>query len=148
MGDIHILFDRFLSRPTHRPTQCPSFACLPPQVGPGGACFPLGRNESIEQAKEIIQSYNQLTPSTGPAITELDLLLVHWPVNYGPCSVPAGHKTIPTTDLACDAALPSYDERTCRISTWRGMVELWKAGLSRSIGVSNWNSTEMQVSAI
>ena len=38
----------------------------------------------------------------------------------------------------------SYDERGCRISTWRGMIVAWKLGLTRSIGVSNWNTTEMQ----
>jgi diketogulonate reductase-like aldo/keto reductase len=107
-----------------------------------GACFPLGYNESIQQAKAIIGYYNSLQPSKN-AITQLDLLLVHWPVNYGPCPLPAG-KTIPTTDPACNNALPTYNERTCRVSTWRGMVAAWKMGLTRSIGVSNWNSKNMQ----
>ena len=114
------------------------------KVGPGGAAWPLGYNESIAQAKMIIGYYNELRsvmPTTN--ITQLDLLLIHWPVNCGPCPVRCP-TTIPTTDPSCDHALPSYDEKGCRISTWRGMVAAWKMGLTRSIGVSNWNSTMMQ----
>jgi diketogulonate reductase-like aldo/keto reductase len=114
------------------------------KIGPGGACWPLGYNESIAQAKMIITYYNSL-PSPMPTvnITRLDLLLIHWPVNYGPCSIP-GPNTIPTTDPLCDSKLPSYDEKGCRISTWRGMVDAMKMGLARAIGVSNFNSTNME----
>ena len=52
--------------------------------------------------------------------------------------------TIPTTDPSCDSAKASYNERECRVSTWRGLVSVWKSGLARSIGVSNFNSTNMQ----
>ena len=115
------------------------------KIGPGGACWPLGYNESINQARMILGYYNSLPPvSPAPNITQLDLLLVHWPVNYGPCPQQPGKGTIPTTDPLCDANLPSYDERGCRVSTWRGMIVAWKMGLTRSIGVSNWNTTEMQ----
>ena len=111
------------------------------KIGPGGACWPLGYNESINQAKMIVGYYNAL-PSVAPTanITQLDLLLIHWPVNYGPCAInrPPG---IPTTDPLCNAGAPTYDERACRVSTWRGMVEVWRMGLTRSIGVSNFNST-------
>jgi diketogulonate reductase-like aldo/keto reductase len=130
------------------------------KVGPGGACWPLGYNESISQAKMILGYYNQLNSTAGrspPAVAsvgQLDTLLVHWPVNGQrggavsgqntmPCSVPNGH-SIPTTDKFCDFALATYDERECRVSTWRGMVTAWRMGLTRSIGVSNWNSTMMQ----
>ena len=96
----------------------------------------------------ILGYYNQLnsTPGRSPpavaSIGQLDTLLVHWPVNgckdeacggepaaaaaaaaapgWGgiPCPMPDG-RSIPTTDRACDLALPSYDERGCRVSTWR-----------------------------
>lgn len=114
------------------------------KIGPGGACWPLGYNESIAQAKMIIGYYNQL-PSPMPTtnITQLDLLLIHWPVNFGPCSI-GKLPGIPTTDPLCNGTLPSYDEKACRISTWRGMVAAMQMGLTRSIGVSNFNSTEMQ----
>jgi alpha-L-fucosidase len=114
------------------------------KIGPGGACWPLGYNESIAQANMILGYYNAL-PSIMPTpnITQLDVLLVHWPTNFGPCSI-HGPPGIPTTDPLCNAGLPTYSERGCRISTWRGMVVAWKMGLTRSIGVSNWNSTDMQ----
>jgi len=57
------------------------------KVGPGGACWPLGYNESISQAKMILGYYNQLNSTAGrspPAVAsvgQLDTLLVHWPVN-------------------------------------------------------------------
>jgi|EP01043_Picozoa_sp_COSAG02_P014793 diketogulonate reductase-like aldo/keto reductase len=119
------------------------------KIGPGGACWPLGYNESINQAKMILDYYNQLpSPMPTPNITQLDLLLIHWPINCGPCAVGSAHghcpRTIPTTDPACDVAQPTYDEKGCRISTWRGMIVAWKLGLTRSIGVSNWKTTEMQ----
>jgi hypothetical protein len=32
--------------------------------------------------------YNQLrSPAPTPAIKHLDLLLIHWPINCGPCAV-------------------------------------------------------------
>ena len=79
------------------------------KIGPGGACWPLGYNESINQARMILGYYNSLPPvSPAPNITQLDLLLVHWPVNYGPCPQQPGKGTIPTTDPLCDANLPAY----------------------------------------
>ena len=47
------------------------------KTGPGGLAWPLGYNETISQAEEIVANYST---------TYVDLLLVHWPVNYGPCS--------------------------------------------------------------
>ena len=58
------------------------------KIGPGGAAWPLGFNESINQAKMILGYYNELpsqSPSPTSNITHLDLLLVHWPVGYGQC---------------------------------------------------------------
>ena len=94
----------------------------------------------IAQAKMIIDYYNELL-SIGPTanITQLDLLLIHWPINCGPCAVSDtadGHcpKTIPTTDPSCDVKLPMYSESGCRISTWRGMLAVMKLGLARAVG--------------
>lgn len=65
------------------------------KIGPGGGCWPLGYNESIAQAKMIIGYYNQL-PSQLPTanITQVDLLMVHWPINCGPCAVPVRRGTM------------------------------------------------------
>jgi hypothetical protein len=66
------------------------------KTGPGGLAWPLGYNETIAQAIGIVANY-----SGGSAlITSVDLILVHWPVNYGPCqySGPPDTSSIPTTD--------------------------------------------------
>ena len=104
------------------------------KIGPGGACWPLGHNESITQAKMIVGFYDELNSSAGrspPAVGsvgQLDTLLIHWPVNGLPANTllgppgrmpwPCGCATgssIPTTDPACDLSLPTYDERGCRV---------------------------------
>jgi len=51
---------------------------------------------------------------------------------------------IPTTDPLCDTALASYNEKGCRLSTYRALISVWKAGLVRAIGVSNYNITHIE----
>lgn len=105
------------------------------KTGPGGLAYPLGYNETLQQAREIVRNYS--TPY-------VDLLLVHWPTNYGPCNYPGLRPSIPTTDRLCDTALPSYDETGCRLSTWRAMLAVLDAGLARAVGVSNYNSSHLE----
>jgi len=96
------------------------------KVGPS---YPLGYNDTITQANQILQTLNT---------HYLDLLLVHWPVadpNQG--SGPA------SSDPLCIFKSGEYDEVGCRLSTWKAMVFLWKSGLVRSIGVSNYNETHI-----
>eukprot|EP00035_Acanthoeca_spectabilis_P033361 m.23256 g.23256 ORF g.23256 m.23256 type:complete len:209 (+) comp5921_c0_seq1:13-639(+) len=83
------------------------------KTGPGGLAWPLGYNETLQQAKEIVANYST---------TYVDLLLIHWPTNYGPCSYHGPKPSIPTTDPECDTALPTYSEKGCRLSTWRAML--------------------------
>jgi 2,5-diketo-D-gluconate reductase A len=101
------------------------------KTGPGGLAWPLGYNETIAQAEQIVANY-----STG----YVDLLLIHWPTNYGPCSYHGPTPSIPTTDPACDTSLRSYSATGCRLSTWRALVVVWKRGLAKAIGVSNFVS--------
>ena len=105
------------------------------KTGPGGLAWPLGYNETISQAEEIVANYST---------TYVDLLLVHWPVNYGPCSYHGPKPSIPTTDPACDTALASYDAKACRLSTWRALVAVHKRGLAKAVGVSNFNTTHLK----
>ena len=76
------------------------------KIGPGGECWPLGYNESIAQAKMIIGYYNQL-PSPMPTenVTQLDLLMIHWPINCGPCAIPG---RIAAAAAAAGAAAESF----------------------------------------
>ena len=98
------------------------------KVGPS---FPLGYNETLQQASEILQELQT---------DYIDLMLVHWPL------VSAAEREIPiSSDSVCNlTASLTYDERKCRLSTWSAMVMLLQRGLVRSIGVSNYNTTHLQ----
>jgi 2,5-diketo-D-gluconate reductase A len=43
----------------------------------------------------------------------------------------------------CSFAAPTYDEAACRLSTWRALLALWKSGVARSVGVSNFNISHL-----
>jgi diketogulonate reductase-like aldo/keto reductase len=105
------------------------------KTGPGGLAWPLGYNETLDQAKQIVANYST---------SYVDLLLIHWPTNYGPCSYHGPKPSIPTTDPACDTSGPHYSAKACRLSTWRAMVAVWKMGLAKAIGVSNFNTTHLK----
>jgi diketogulonate reductase-like aldo/keto reductase len=64
----------------------------------------------------------------------VDLLLNHWPTS------PAS----PTVDPLCDPKKPSYDEKGCRLSTWRAYVDIFNSGQSKAIGVANYNQSHLQ----
>jgi diketogulonate reductase-like aldo/keto reductase len=109
------------------------------KTGPGGLAFPLGYNDTLQQARDIVANYSE-----AGSVTFVDLLLVHWPVNYGPCAYHGPKPSVPTTDPLCDTGLPTYDEAGCRISSWRGALAAFDAGLARAVGVSNFNSTHIE----
>ena len=113
-----------------------SSAFIGSKVGPGGLPWPLGFNESQAQVRGIVANY-----SCGGHV---DLVLIHWPTNYGPCSYPGPKPSIPTTDPLCDTARPEYSGSGCRVSTWKGLIATWRAGLTRAIGVSNFNTTHLK----
>ena len=97
---------------------------LTTKVGPTD---PLGYNDTMEQWRTI---------KTKMQIEYADLILIHWPTGAG--------VNIPSKDPLCQIKAPTYDERACRISTWRALVEIFKAGGAKAIGVSNFNSTHIQ----
>ena len=67
------------------------------------------------------------------SITYVDTLLVHWPT-----------ATAPSQEPACNQGGPAFNATLCRLDTWRAMVDIWHSGGARSIGVSNYNSSELQ----
>jgi diketogulonate reductase-like aldo/keto reductase len=96
------------------------------KVGPS---YPLGYNETIEQTRDILQ---QLRTSW------VDLLLIHAP------SMKQSYSKN-SSDPACNmTSTHTYNEKDCRLSTWSAMVLVYKLGLARSIGVSNYNITHLQ----
>jgi diketogulonate reductase-like aldo/keto reductase len=111
------------------------------KIGPGGLPFNLGYNETLDQAKRILADL----AFTG-SDSYIDLLLVHEPFTYWPDPFdPRVASAQKSTDPACNisSSNPLYSETGCRLSTWRAMVKLWKQKKTRSIGVSNFNSTHI-----
>jgi 2,5-diketo-D-gluconate reductase A len=50
-----------------------------------------------------------------------------------------------SSDPTCNMTNPlTYNEKDCRLSTWSAMITLFNLGLTRSIGVSNYNITHLQ----
>jgi len=80
--------------------------------------------------------------ATTLAVTGLgyvDLALVHWPTCGGTCNSPPFSK-----DPVCVFGAPTYDEKACRLDTYRALVDAFRAGKARAIGVSNYNCTHLQ----
>ena len=98
------------------------------KVGPS---FSLGYNETLKQTSDILQELQT---------DYVDLMLVHWPL-----VTPSETEITISSDPFCNLTSPStYDEKKCRLSTWSAMVLLFKRGVVRSIGVSNYNTTHLQ----
>jgi len=66
------------------------------------------------------------------------MLLIHWPTAY-----PNKVNETQSYDTWCNTSLVSYNEKECRLSTWRSMIYLWEIGLTKAIGVSNYNITHL-----
>jgi diketogulonate reductase-like aldo/keto reductase len=84
-----------------------------------GGLRAMGYADTLAQAKEILAQ-------TG--LDYVDMLLVHYPKSAASSS-----------DPYCNTKSSMYNERECRLSTWRAMVELYHTGITRAIGVSNYD---------
>lgn len=91
-----------------------------------GSMKPMGYNETLSQTDDILTELD---------VHRIDLLLVHWPF-------PGPHDSFNSTDPPCK--IGSFDEKACRLSTWRAMLEVLSAGKARAVGVSNYNVTHLQ----
>ncbi|CAG2110833.1 unnamed protein product, partial [Medioppia subpectinata] len=65
----------------------------------------------------------------------LDLLLIHWPMAYKEGT------GILRPNYTLDA---NIDTDTTVVETWRGMEDVYKLGLTKSIGLSNFNSEQIE----
>jgi diketogulonate reductase-like aldo/keto reductase len=83
-----------------------------------GGLRAMGYQETLDQAKEILVQTE---------LNYVDMLLIHYPKSVAPSS-----------DPYCDITNSMYNERECRLSTWRAMVELYNTGFAHAIGVSNY----------
>jgi diketogulonate reductase-like aldo/keto reductase len=95
---------------------------------------------------EVTSQFEGILKGTGSWLTGfVDLLLIHWPSCIASdggsnCPAPFGNSSTPV----CQVGTPAYDERECRLDTWRALVVIWRSKGSRAIGVSNYNSTHLQ----
>ena len=96
------------------------------KVGPGN---PMGYNETLNQTATILRVAN---------VTYIDNLMLHWP------SCETGNGCQASTDPPCNWGAPTYNDAACRISTWRALLWVWRAGLARSVGVSNFNISHLE----
>lgn len=71
---------------------------------------------------------------TNLGLDYLDLYLVHWPVSFSQVD----DKIFPA-----DANGLAIDGRVDYLDTWKGMEDVLKDGLVRSIGISNFNSEQV-----
>ncbi|KAI1288024.1 Aldo-keto reductase family 1 member A1 [Halotydeus destructor] len=84
----------------------------------------------VSMAKENV------VPSLRESLVKLqldyvDLFLIHWPVALAKSPLEGG-------DIACDDTIDIHN------GTWKAMEECVKLGLAKSIGVSNYNSKQLQ----
>ena len=68
----------------------------------------------------------------------VDLYLIHWPLAFAPTELHS--ENFPRRD---DGSGPVYDFELSFCETWRGMEEAHALGLAKSIGLSNFNSKQI-----
>jgi diketogulonate reductase-like aldo/keto reductase len=93
-----------------------------------GQYLPMGYAEAMQQFNTSLSVMK---------LDYIDLLLIHWPT-----CVTEGCEN--TTEPACNYKAATYNATTCRLQTWRALVDIFKAGGARAIGVSNYNETHLQ----
>jgi aldehyde reductase len=71
-------------------------------------------------------------------LTYLDLYLIHWPVSF---KNPKGIEDLFPVDSKGE---PNYDNEIDLANTWKKMEECVSLGLAKSIGVSNFNSEQIE----
>ena len=76
--------------------------------------------------------------------TYVDSLLVHWPWPSASKGNVTNNATQSSDPLCNTTATTTYDEKGCRLSTWRAMLQIYESGKARSIGVSNYNITHFE----
>ena len=97
-----------------------------------GPPLPLGYNDSMNQWKTIIDTFNT---------DHVDLLLIHWPTYvYDNASI----NTIPiSTDPFCNLTNIKYSSKLCRQSTWRAYQDIFKMNGAKAIGVANFEINDL-----
>lgn len=96
------------------------------KVGPD---LPMGYNQTWNQTMVMLNV-------TG--LDYVDHLMLHWP------SCETGNGCGPSEEPACNYNTSTYNDTECRLSSWRALLDIWKAGYARSVGVSNFNISHLE----
>jgi diketogulonate reductase-like aldo/keto reductase len=72
-------------------------------------------------------------------LTYLDALLVHWP----DATLHGYSNLTRSSEAACRPDDPAYNATLCRLDTWRALLEIFRTGGARAVGVSNFNETHL-----
>jgi 2,5-diketo-D-gluconate reductase A len=102
------------------------------KVGPS---LPLGYNDTLQQFSAILKEMN---------VSYVDSLLIHWPWNSASKGNVTNNATQSSDPFCNTTALATYDEKQCRLSTWRAMLDIYASGGALSIGVSNYNVSHFE----
>jgi methylglyoxal/glyoxal reductase len=97
-----------------------------------GPSLPMGYADAMEQFQIILANLST---------TYVDMLLIHWPWQNPSQGNVTNNSTQPSQEPSCNPGTSSYNMTTCRLDTWRALVDIFNAGGARAIGVSNYNST-------
>jgi len=85
-------------------------------VSKTGPLFPLGYETTLQQVEDILKSLS---------LSYVDLILIHWP----------GTSSTSGKDWPC---YQNQSYKKCRQDSWRALEDVFKAGKTRAIGVSNF----------
>ena len=102
------------------------------KVGPS---FPLGYADTLSQFATILEAMNT---------TYVDTLLIHWPWPSASKGNVTNNATTSSDPFCNTTALDTYNEKECRLSTWRAMLAIYATGAARAIGVSNYNVSHFE----
>ena len=99
-----------------------------------GPSHPLGGADAKAQFEGILAEMQ---------VDYVDLLLVHWPWDSASKGNVTNNATTSSVPL-CNHTSPLFDERLCRLDTWRGMLDIFATGRARAVGVSNYNVSHFE----
>ena len=91
------------------------------KIGNGDA---MGFQDTLDQFASICAKQG---------VTYIDALLNHWPT-----------ATAKSQEPACNVGDPAYNATTCRLDTWRALVQIFNSGGAKSIGVSNYEVVHLE----
>jgi len=102
-------------------------------VNKPGSSATLGFADTLSQFEQMKKDYNT---------SYIDLLLVHWPVQK---PSEGDHSGPPESqDPLCKLTASTFDGPACRINTWKAMIQIYKSGGARAIGVANYYISDLE----